>query len=681
MPDECHSFPLWSKPMVHKTVLMLFTLIMVGCSGSGGESDGIDSPSDSQPYYSDQKDQPPADGGSVPEGKTPVSYPQKQLLTRRGSHSYLYFPTPAESVSEERTVLGPALHWRQHSDLISHLGVFSALLAPTFEFRSMENCLFEEYDWHPSHVVRTYECGTLRVIETTTYGAENHIAVRIRVQNTGTATAFAVRGRAGKTGLEATVQSDASLPGARMSMAGQLVNMWSSPVSVTWNSAITSSPPATSTEIIEDGKGWSLNFAVPEAENIDIVLSVEVAEGGTPTPPSIDPAAFYGLVTAIDDEIEAWFEQAPDQTAAKTSATYATAWYLFWENGASAKGNWTGAAIVPSKRQYFRGIWLWDAAFNALALAYGDMEARNLGVAQLEHFLNHPLGDGHLPREIWTTDINPGLQPPGVLTWALVLADQKATEAEQTLGLLSTHYDALRTNHTWFINNTDSDGDGLYEWSGTDSGWDTSPRWDEGPVEAVDLACWLYLDAILLSQMAQKLARLEDSIALADEAALLKERIQTLFWDANSGFFYDLRITDNTPVLVKTPATFMPLLVGAATPEQATAVASRLSDPALFATPFGLPSVAANEPSYDSDNYWRGPVWVVLNALTIWGLESYGFTTEAEALRTSTYALLAKSPTTYEYYDSQTGAGLGAPNFMWSGAFYILLQGESPLVW
>jgi len=667
--------------MVYKITLTLLTALMIACGGGGGESDGTSGYGDIPGYYPDLKEQHPDGAGRVPEGATPVSYPQNRLLTRRGSHSYLNFPTPADSVVDERTIIGPALHWRQHSDLISHLGVFSALLSPAFEFRSMETCLFEQYEWHPSHVVRSYECGTLRVIETTTYGAENHVAVRVRVQNTGAATAFAVRGRSGSTGIETTVQTDASLPGARMALSGQLVNMWSGSVAVTWNAAITSSPPATSTEIVDESSAWSLNFAVPESESLDIVISVEIAEGGTPSPPPIEPQAFYGLVAAIEDEIDAWFEQAPDPVAAGSSATYATAWYLFWENGASAKGNWTGAAVVPSKRHYFRGVWLWDAAFNALALAFGDMEARNLGVAQLELFLTHPLGDGHIPREIWTTDMNPGVQPPGVLTWALWVLDEQATEAEQTLGLLSTHFDALRANHSWFVNHTDSDGDGLYEWSGTDSGWDTSPRWDEGPVEALDLACWLYLDAILLSKIAQKLARLEDSIALADEAALLKERIQSLFWDANSGFFYDLRIEDNSPVLVKTPATFLPLLVGAATPEQAAAVAGRLSDPALFATPFGLPSVAASEPQYDSDNYWRGPVWIVLNAFTIWGLEAYGFTAEAEALRTSTYALLSKSPTTYEYYDSQTGEGLGAPNFMWSGAFYVLLQGDSPIRW
>lgn len=665
--------------MLQKTILTLLTLFLVACGGDG-KDDAADGWTDVPKYYPDVK-KPRGDSTEVPTGSTPVSYPQKRLLTRRGSHSYLYFPTPAESIVNERTVAGPSLHWRQHSDLISHLGVYSALLLPTFEFRSMETCLFEQYEWHPSHVVRLYECGTLRVIETTTYGAENHVAVRIRVQNTGVATAFAVRGRAGKTGLSASVQTDVTLPGARMTLSGELVNMWSAPVAVTWNAAVTSSPAATSTEIVDDSTAWSLNFAVPEAENIDVVLSVEVAEGGTPSPPPIDPLAFYGLVAAIDDELEAWFEQAPDPVAASTSATYATSWYLFWENGASAKGNWNQAAVVPSKRQYFRGVWLWDAAFNALALAHGDLEARALAVAQLELFLTHPQGDGHIPREIWSADVNPGTQPPGLLTWALVVTEQQAAEAEQTLGLMGTYYDVLKANHAWFIANTDSDGDGLYEWSGTDSGWDTSPRWDEGPVEALDLACWLYLDAVLLSEIAQKLARLEDSVALADEAAVLKERIQTDFWDASSGFFNDLRIEDNAPVQVKTPATFLPLFVGAATPEQAAAVAGRLSDPALFATPFGLPSVAANEPQYDSDNYWRGPVWIVLNALTIWGLESYGLTDEATALRNATFTLLAKSPTTYEYYDSQTGEGLGAPNFMWSGSFYVLLQGESPVRW
>ncbi len=660
--------------------LLIVPLFLAACSSDVGNP--ADVQSETTPYTTpDSTVESPQDLTIQPEGPAPVSNPLKRLLTRRGAHSYLYFPAPGDSVMETGTVKGPGLFWRQYSDVVAHLGVFSPLLSSLFDFRSLDACTFEKYAWQPSHVVRNYACGLLRVIETTAFAGENSLAVRVRVQNDGAATAFALRGHPGTAGLAATVVTDGTLPGARMTLSGKLVNLWSDPVPTTWHVAVTSAPAATSSEVVEDGTSWSLNFALGEKEVIDVVLTVEVGEGNTPTPAAVLPEAFYGLVAAIDDEIEAWFEQAPDPVAAGTTATYAMSWYLFWENASSARGNWNRVAITPSKRSYFRGVWLWDAAFNAMALSLGDIEARTQAAAQLELFLTHPYPDGHLPREIWTNDMNPGVQPPGVLTWAVSMLEEESVDNEVPLGLMATYFDVLKANHAWFIANTDSDMDGLYEWSGTDSGWDTSPRWDQGPVEALDLMCWLYLDATLLSSAAQKLARLEDAVLLSDEAALLKERIQTLFWDANTNFFYDLTVSDNTPTMVQSPATYLPLLVGAATPEQAQAVAAHLSAAGIFASPYILPSVAVSSPAYDSDNYWRGPVWIILNALTIWGLENYGLTDAADALRTHTFSLLAGAPTTYEYYDSQTGEGLGAPDFMWSGAFYILLRDGLSLPW
>ncbi|HOI11592.1 MAG TPA: hypothetical protein PK313_14025, partial [Myxococcota bacterium] len=68
----------------------------------------------------------------------------------------------------------------------------------------------------------------------------------------------------------------------------------------------------------------------------------------------------------------------------------------------------------------------------------------------------------------------------------------------------------------------------------------------------------------------------------------------------------------------------------------------------------------------------------VTNALAIWGLQRYGLDAAADALRRTTLALVAGDVTPREYYDSRTGAGLGAPDFGWSAAFHLLLQGPGP---
>jgi len=108
-------------------------------------------------------------------------------------------------------------------------------------------------------------------------------------------------------------------------------------------------------------------------------------------------------------------------------------------------------------------------------------------------------------------------------------------------------------------------------------------------------------------------------------------------------------------------------------------MAAHLSDPTYLGAPYGVPTASPASIEYEPENYWRGPVWIVTNAFVIWGLEQYGLYQESYDLRDSTLSMIAASDTTWEYYNSQTGAGLGASDFMWSGAFYLLLsEGISP---
>lgn len=653
-----------------------------GSDSKGGDVLDADVVDSGKRYDTDGPGTDPDGGGSIE-----VDFPatQKLLLTRRGAHSYLLFPDLATTGREPSSSTGgPRLFWRQYSDVLSHIGMFTPLLKPLVELEAIDSCSLQNYGWNASHVVREYECGHLKVIETTAYVEPAVIGVRYRVINDGEDSAIGLDGTAAGAGITPTVTHDPALPGFHVHIDGSYMNFWGDDTPAQWRFAVASVPEATSSDTTEDGRTWILNYAIAAGETLDIVLTFTLGEDTELAKTPLDPESLYEPVSALDQELDDWLEQAPDHSLLSGGA-YANAWYLFWENTSAPRGNWSAEAITPSKRHYFRGVWLWDAAFHAVTLSQGGKPAVTLARRQIDIFLKQPLPDGHISRELWVTDENPGTQPPGLMTWAsLMVADKMKAQLEEEEEL-PNHFDAdypvLKSNHDWFYAMLDSDGDGLCEWEGTDSGWDTSPRWDFGPVEALDLACWLYLDATLLSGMAMKLAKVAEANAWQEEADLLGEAIRTKFWDQTESFFFDLSIEGNQFVPVKTPATFLPLFVGAATQEQAAAVAAHLSDPNTFATPYLLPSVAATDPAYDSGNYWRGPIWIVLNAMTIWGLERYGLTTEANALRKQTLSLVAAEDTTYEYYDSQTGKGLGAPDFMWTAAFYVLLSGEDPTIW
>jgi glycogen debranching enzyme len=115
-----------------------------------------------------------------------------------------------------------------------------------------------------------------------------------------------------------------------------------------------------------------------------------------------------------------------------------------------------------------------------------------------------------------------------------------------------------------------------------------------------------------------------DQRAWSDEADALARLINTLFWDAERSFYYDLAL-DGQRVLVKTVAAFWTLLAGVAKPHQVTALAAELNNPASFARNHRVPTLAANEPGYDpAGGYWCGAVWAPTTTMVIRGLERCG---------------------------------------------------------
>ncbi len=86
-----------------------------------------------------------------------------------------------------------------------------------------------------------------------------------------------------------------------------------------------------------------------------------------------------------------------------------------------------------------------------------------------------------------------------------------------------------------------------------------------------------------------------------------------------------------------------------------------------------MPSVARNDPHYDPQTMWRGPVWVNINYFFIEALRQIGETQIADELMVKTLELINRHPSIYEYYNSETGepAPMAADTFGWSAAVFI----------
>jgi hypothetical protein len=165
-------------------------------------------------------------------------------------------------------------------------------------------------------------------------------------------------------------------------------------------------------------------------------------------------------------------------------------------------------------------------------------------------------------------------------------------------------FDKLYRFHQWWYAERDHDHNGICEYGSTDgtliaaaweSGMDNGVRFDDTRMlknemekawsmdqENICLNSFLYVDKLTLSEMASILGKQELSEQLAKEAEVIKLYVQTKMYDSESGFFYDIRLNDRTPVKVMGAEGWLPLWAGIATPEQAESVKNIMMDEKHF---------------------------------------------------------------------------------------------------
>ena len=99
----------------------------------------------------------------------------------------------------------------------------------------------------------------------------------------------------------------------------------------------------------------------------------------------------------------------------------------------------------------------------------------------------------------------------------------------------------------------------------------------------------------------------------------------------------------------------------------------QLINPDMFWGKYKIPTVARNDPHYDPQTMWRGPVWANINYFFVEALESIGEIGLADDLRDSTLEMIMAQNGIFEYYDAETGVPpKRAVNiFGWTSAVFI----------
>lgn len=437
------------------------------------------------------------------------------------------------------------------------------------------------------------------------------------------------------------------------------------------NMAYTANTPLIQNEanaITSGSQAVRMSFDVPDSERA-LLLNITPRLGFNRWVPHPRRA-----LEAAAQRWHAWFAAAPP-VLEPLRAQYYYAWWIMRAGLISTRFYTTREAMTPSKTAYV-GVWQWDAYFHALAYRHVEM---SLAKDQIRIVLDHQREDGMIPDAIHdegtvthiTWPIEADVTKPPLVAWAA----WKLFETDGDREFIDEIYEPVVRWNNWWFNQNDMDHNGLCEYHHPySSGADDSPLWDEGvPVESPDLNTYLVLQQEALGRMARAIGATAEAEQWAQRSKTMAATMLKETWDEQTGLFWARRPPTNERVNVRTPFSLFPLLTGQMPASVNQRLVAHLTDEREFWPRYPVPTVALDDPKYDSLTMWRGPTWINVNYLLIEGLQRAGFPDLSAELRRRTLEMMLGDKDIYEYYQPETGDGppRAASTFGWSSALFI----------
>ncbi|MDD3242210.1 MAG: trehalase family glycosidase [Eubacteriales bacterium] len=331
----------------------------------------------------------------------------------------------------------------------------------------------------------------------------------------------------------------------------------------------------------------------------------------------------------------------------------------------------------------------WDLYFENLFLSY-------LGVSQyckngVEIFLDQQLPCGFIARAL---DPEEGPQYPRdhfkpFLAQIALLGGRMEKDYSWLRG---NYYERLTSYVDYWQRYTDLDHNGLScrdsaGHTGMDNQYARAGREGAFCCEGVDLNCYILRELEAMEQLADELGLPGDGAKFHARVEKLRADIQSTLWSEEDGFYFDRNERTGARIPALSAAGFIPLWLGIPDEKQAEALITRhLTNPDEFWRPYPVASWAATNPDYRQKQIqeldqgccnWLGTTWAPVNYMIFQGLRRYGYDALAKELAEKTFTMcLDLNPVTREYYNAETGEGIGLnPFFGWSSlGLFLLLE-------
>ncbi len=336
--------------------------------------------------------------------------------------------------------------------------------------------------------------------------------------------------------------------------------------------------------------------------------------------------------------------------------------YVLWSATVAPAGFMTREAVLMSKH-WMDKVWSWDHCFNALALAASEPRA---AVDQFLLPFDHQAPSGALPDSVTHSEVLYNFVKPPIHGWVWSML-REVLPAELVAQVRAEVYARLASWTRYWLDHRRAPGSALpfYE-HGNDSGWDNSTVFDDARlVESPDLAAFLVLQLEELASLATELGEDPHPWRIESErvrAALLHE-LQF------EGRLVARSVAGHRRSATSSLLLTLPLILGERLDAGVSDALVAAADAHL--TEFGPATELVDSPHYESDGYWRGPIWAPSTFILEAGLRRSGQPERADDLR-SRFCRLCELHGFAENFDALTGAGLRDRAYTWTAAVYLL---------
>ncbi|KAI7852089.1 glycoside hydrolase [Circinella umbellata] len=279
---------------------------------------------------------------------------------------------------------------------------------------------------------------------------------------------------------------------------------------------------------------------------------------------------------------------------------------------------------------------------------------------------------------------------------------------------LESVYPKLKLNWEWFRTlqkghiqrfGREADNDEAYRWRGRTpehcltSGLDDYPRGEPPNVGELhaDLLAWMAFATRMLKDISSHLGPkyAEDVNEYTRIEKNMLDNLDALHWNEEHQIYCDQTVEEGKPVHVchKGYVSLIPFGLGLIPVDSPKlgATLDLIEDEKELWSPYGLRSLSASDPKYRTGEvYWRGPIWMNINYLTLQSLHnnyinvSGPYQEQAQRIYTNlrnniiknVYKDYRKTGYVWEQYDDETGEGKRVHPFTGWTSLVLLIMGE-----